>query len=164
MCFRRCTFESSLCDWSQLTDDTFDWTRMAGATPTRLSGPTRDHTTGSASGYYIYAEMSKPRRFGDTARIAGPWLTAGNPTCYMTMYYHMYGPSIGKLTVYSRVKVNGPLTKLWQKKDEVGNYFARALINMPPSTTANGPIQVDTFTGVLVFSHKLKMNDESGSP
>lgn len=136
----RCSFEISLCDWSQLTDDDFDWTRHAGSTPTQFSGPTRDHTTGRSTGHYIYAEMSKPRRTGDKARLGSRWIT-GSPQCSMTMYYHMYGPAIGKLTVYTRQMVNGPLTTLWQRTTEAGNYFVRSNINLASSGT-NKPFQV----------------------
>jgi len=43
---RNCTFERNLCGFTQVKSDTFDWTRMKGATPTTGSGPSRDHTNG----------------------------------------------------------------------------------------------------------------------
>ena len=58
-----------MCNWNQLQYDDFDWTRHVGSTPTQFSGPTRDHSTGTSTGHYLYAEMSKPRKRGDKAQI-----------------------------------------------------------------------------------------------
>ena len=46
----RCTFEKSFCQWKQLKDDQFDWSRNRGATASYGTGPAFDHTTGSSSG------------------------------------------------------------------------------------------------------------------
>ena len=47
-----CDFENVVdqCNWTQSTDDDFNWTRDNGGTPTINSGPTRDHTYGTALG------------------------------------------------------------------------------------------------------------------
>ena len=42
----RCTFTSSICDWTQAKGDKFDWIQRNGATPSRFTGPTKDHTSG----------------------------------------------------------------------------------------------------------------------
>ena len=46
----RCTFERSLCQWQQLPDDDFDWTRNQGSTASYGTGPMFDHTLGSSAG------------------------------------------------------------------------------------------------------------------
>ena len=46
----RCTFERSLCQWKQLADDDFDWTRNQGSTASYGTGPMFDHTLGSSAG------------------------------------------------------------------------------------------------------------------
>lgn len=63
-------------------------------------------------------------------------MTANGGACTMTMYYHMYGPSIGGLAVYTRTQVNGAMNRLWQRKTEAGNYFARVTVDLQMSTTA----------------------------
>ncbi|CAE1245720.1 unnamed protein product [Acanthosepion pharaonis] len=36
------------------------------------SGPSRDHSKGTGSGYYVYSEASPPRKKGDKARLVSP--------------------------------------------------------------------------------------------
>ena len=48
-----CNYENEtdpFCGFTQEEDDDFDWTRHAGATNTENTGPTVDHTYGSAGG------------------------------------------------------------------------------------------------------------------
>lgn len=53
-----CDFETDLCGFIQRRDDTFDWLRKAGSTPTVNTGPTVDHTLGSTSGQSIIPKTS----------------------------------------------------------------------------------------------------------
>ena len=46
----RCNFERSLCRWTQLPDDDFDWTRNQGSTASYGTGPMFDHTVGTSAG------------------------------------------------------------------------------------------------------------------
>ena len=43
-----CSFENGLCTWTNiLKGDVFDWVLGGGGTPSWLTGPSSDHTTGS---------------------------------------------------------------------------------------------------------------------
>ena len=42
-----CSFESSICAWSQDITDQFDWFLASGSTPSVDTGPTGDHTSGT---------------------------------------------------------------------------------------------------------------------
>ena len=48
LCAKRtlCDFEKGICDWTQEQSDQFDWKRFRGRTPSDMTGPMRDHTTG----------------------------------------------------------------------------------------------------------------------
>ena len=48
----------------------------------------------------MYTETSAPRRQGDKARLLSPPYPATNGQC-LTFWYHMYGSSIGTLSVYT---------------------------------------------------------------
>lgn len=39
-----------MCDWTNLNDDEFDWTRNKGGTGTSGTGPGVDHTLGTSEG------------------------------------------------------------------------------------------------------------------
>ena len=59
-----CTFETDFCGYFQDTKDDFDWTRTNQASPTRGTGPDRDHTTGTGRSQYIvlaYKDYISPR-------------------------------------------------------------------------------------------------------
>lgn len=49
-----CNFDNSLCTWTQLLTDVFNWTRHRGPTPTSMTGPLSDHTTGSKNPYFFF--------------------------------------------------------------------------------------------------------------
>ena len=42
-----CGFDGDMCGFTQPSDDGYDWIRRKGATPTPLTGPDHDHTTGT---------------------------------------------------------------------------------------------------------------------
>jgi len=48
----------------------------------------------------------------------------------LRMYYHMFGPSIGSLNVYTRNSVGGQLKQVWQRTGNVGDYFERIDIQL----------------------------------
>ena len=72
-------------------------------------------------GYYMYIETSAPRRPNDTARLISP-VVRGNGTVVtrcVKFYYHMYGPHVNSLSVYTRS--NGRYdAPLWRKNGTQG--------------------------------------------
>ncbi|KAJ7384938.1 Meprin A subunit beta [Desmophyllum pertusum] len=92
-----CSFDSgSLCEFYQGTGDDFDWTIHQGQTASGGTGPNADM---SGTGWYIYAETSRPRVQGNRAVLMSPRLTG--PYC-LRMHYHMLGTSMGSLKVHKR--------------------------------------------------------------
>ncbi|XP_041365734.1 MAM and LDL-receptor class A domain-containing protein 1-like [Gigantopelta aegis] len=122
-----CNFEQDLCQWSQMTDDNFNWIRKVGSTPTINTGPSKDHTLNTRSGHYLFIEASSPRQLGDKARIVSIVFQPSTsvPYCTMRMYYNMYGKDVASLSIYMRTAINGVLKTLWKRTGEVGNYWSR---------------------------------------
>ncbi|XP_074613343.1 MAM and LDL-receptor class A domain-containing protein 1-like isoform X4 [Acropora palmata] len=117
---RDCNFDSpSICGYTQSTNDTFNWRRQRGSTPSFRTGPSSDHTSGS--GYYMYIEASSQRP-GDYAVLSSPEYPFRGVTC-VTFYYHMYGATIGKLTV----TLNG--RTLFSRSGNQGNAWLKAQVN-----------------------------------
>lgn len=137
--YTRCEFSTSLCFWTQDKGDQFDWTRKAGQTTSSNTGPTRDHTTGLVTGYYIYIEASAPRKKGDAARLISPVYqqTTATSECYLTFYYNMYGNSVGALNVYARQQ-DLSVTKIWGKSGPQANVWVRTSFQL----VYNQPFQI----------------------
>ncbi|KAI4898507.1 hypothetical protein NFI96_006320 [Prochilodus magdalenae] len=127
MCRIDCDFEDGLCSWNQVLTDVFDWTRQSGSTPTLMTGPSFDHTTGS--GHYVYIEGDTATH-GDTARLLSDECSNPQPQC-LQFWYHMYGTSwtMG-LSVYL---LQGNLAReVWRQRENQGNTWHRGLVDIAP--------------------------------
>ncbi|XP_030629325.1 zonadhesin, partial [Chanos chanos] len=132
-CPLNCNFDRDECGWEQLVQDSFDWTRWSGSTPTDHSGPTGDHTTGS--GHYMYTEGDGVYH-GDSARMISPLCQAPGTHC-LSFWYHMFGQATAmKLSVY--LIEHETYTKIWTKSDNQGDLWHKAEVQV----TAEGPFQV----------------------
>ncbi len=92
-----CTLEDG---WYNLTNgiqDQHDWRTFSGATPTSGTGPTADHTLGTASGKYLYIEPSV-QCLSKAAMLLTPCLDlSGMERPAFTFWYYANGPDIGTL-------------------------------------------------------------------
>ncbi|XP_025085553.1 MAM and LDL-receptor class A domain-containing protein 1-like [Pomacea canaliculata] len=125
----RTDFEQSLGAWynDQSGSDNFDWIRMHGSTSTSGTGPSRDHSRGTSSGYYMYIDSSPPSKPGDKAWLLS--IDAFNPTlgstCALRFYYHMYGAAIGNLNIYTRISLHGNLKQILSLSGNYGDAWMR---------------------------------------
>eukprot|EP00057_Strongylocentrotus_purpuratus_P006196 XP_011660670.1 PREDICTED: MAM and LDL-receptor class A domain-containing protein 1-like [Strongylocentrotus purpuratus] len=93
-----CTFEdSTLCTWTQGTNNDMDWIIQTGSTPTVGTGPPADHTTQTQEGHYIVIDASSTNA-DEVARIYSEPIPTGSQMC-ITYWYHMYGAHVGTLNV-----------------------------------------------------------------
>ena len=121
-----------MCLWTQALDDKFNWTRAQGRTPSVVTGPTTDHTTGGAAGYYVYIETSHPRKPNDTARIESATVPATQQKC-LQFWYHMYGPHVDRLNVYTKVNQQLGLP-VWTRGGTQGNKWRHATVSLTVSS------------------------------
>ncbi|CAG5126615.1 unnamed protein product, partial [Candidula unifasciata] len=125
-----CDFESGFCHWTQHTgDDQFDWSITSGATDTKTTGPSVDHTYKTDAGHYIYIESSSPRIPNDTAVIESPTLNGTSPVC-LIFWYHMYGASINALNMYTKA-LGQPRVLLWTRHKNQGSDWIEAAVDLP---------------------------------
>lgn len=82
--------KSELCGWMQPTNDDFDFIRSQGKTPSKYTGPSNDHTTGS--GHYMFIEASRPRKPRDAAILRTPKMASS--TYCIRFYAHVFGVSL----------------------------------------------------------------------
>ncbi|KAK3088196.1 hypothetical protein FSP39_016066, partial [Pinctada imbricata] len=113
-----CNFEFDLCEWTQETDDDFDFQRIQGPSPdNQVTGPLADYSSGI--GYYVFA--SAKGNHNQDARVISPTLPAGE-YC-IRFYYFLYGPDIHKLRLNNRVNgvdtvmesIEGNQGAMWHK-------------------------------------------------
>nr|XP_014344169.1 PREDICTED: MAM and LDL-receptor class A domain-containing protein 1-like [Latimeria chalumnae] len=114
-----CDFEENDCNWIQSEDDDYDWARSFGETPTSDTGPSFDHTTNTATGYYLYLETSSPHLPGNKAIISTPAYPAGGDRC-LQFWYHMYGAGIGRLNVYKHDTIANTSSLLFHQYGDQG--------------------------------------------
>lgn len=81
--YERCSFESGgICNWTHENAD-LRWTVYQDSTSSLDTGPSRDHTTGLNSGYYMFVESSYPQVQNDKARISSVGFQATSGDCYL---------------------------------------------------------------------------------
>lgn len=100
------------------TTHQIDWTTESGPTGSSLTGPSTDHTTGTAAGQYLYAETSCP----PTANfeLISPYLnftSTLNPQ--FEFWYNAYGSTIGMLYVDAVVGSTGSWAVLDSVTDNI---------------------------------------------
>ncbi|XP_061550391.1 zonadhesin-like [Phycodurus eques] len=145
VCQLNCNFEKGLCQWNQLLTDVYDWTRRSGSTPTIMTGPSSDHTTGH--GHYLYIEANSASH-GDTARLISSKCSASGPQC-LQFWYHMYGSAetMGLHVYLLQDKRADPIS--WVRNNQ-GNMWRLAQVDF----TTTGSFQI-------LFEGRRGSNDQS---
>lgn len=150
-------FENGIGLFSQSQNDDFDWSTNSGSTDTDGTGPD-DAFEGDA---YLYIESSGPNYPNKTATISTPCFDLSNladPTVYFE--YHMYGSSIGDLTLQARSD-DESWTTIWSRTGEQGSQWLSAEVDLSSfsesapvklrfvgstSTSFTGDIAIDNFS------------------
>ncbi|XP_077978861.1 MAM and LDL-receptor class A domain-containing protein 1-like [Glandiceps talaboti] len=98
VCGYHCTFEQDQCGWNDTSNGQYKWKRWRGATPASNTGPSYDHTTYTAAGWYMYVDTNDGGGV-DWGKFSSPLLQHSYSTCEMRFWYHMKGEDIGTLRV-----------------------------------------------------------------
>ena len=73
-------------------------------------------------GYYAFIETSSPRRPNDTARLESPSIPGRALPACLRFWYHMYGPEVNTLNVYTKVG-NQLGTPVWKHTGTINNQW-----------------------------------------
>lgn len=92
---------TSVDGWVQTNPNNINTFRVnSGGTSSFGTGPTVDHTTGTAAGKYVYLETSTFPASTVPAELESPCLNLGNSNgANLSFWYHMHGATIGDLKV-----------------------------------------------------------------
>ncbi|GIY68139.1 hypothetical protein CDAR_255532, partial [Caerostris darwini] len=114
----RCSFDQSYCSWVSDNTTAAEW-QLRGAFATLDQGPTRDHTTGSSNGQFLYL----PGRIRPVpARIIGPMLQPAEG-CQIRLYYDIRGQGPLSLQIKVRTELNGEERAVWTREDPTEGYY-----------------------------------------
>lgn len=134
-------FESNFGLWTQSTDDDMDWTRDSNGTPSSSTGP----SSAAEGTYYIYTEASSPNYPSKVAILDGPCFDVSglsNPT--LTFQYHMYGATMGTLSLQARPDGSNTWTTIWSLSGNQGNSWQEAEVNLSSYSTVQLRFQNST--------------------
>jgi len=112
--------------WTNESGDDTDWVARSSSTASSSTGPSSDHTSG---GNYLFIESSSC--YSKTAIMTSPTFDVSSmsvPT--LSFYYHMYGYTMGTLTVdayYNGTWNNG----IWTLSGDQGNAWYEAEVSIP---------------------------------
>ncbi|CAA6810543.1 MAG: Serine protease [uncultured Aureispira sp.] len=126
------SFENTIGDWIQSSNDDIDWTINSGTTPSSNTGP----TTANDGTYYLFVEASSPNFPSKVAMIESPCFnltTITDPE--LTFDYHMYGADMGMLEVQVKTSTTNWNTLLTRLNDYGDNWLSITL-NLAAYTNA----------------------------
>lgn len=81
------------------------------------------------TGNYMYIETSGPGQAGEAAVLESGLYKSSTPSCTLSFWYHMYGSSIGTLSVVVK-RTDGSYSTLWQLRDNQGNKWIKTSVNI----------------------------------
>ncbi|UOB15944.1 S8 family serine peptidase [Abyssalbus ytuae] len=123
------TFESGIGAWTQDSNDNLDWTRDSAGTPSSSTGP----SSGADGSFYMFIESSTsgtgyPNK---TAFLNSPCfdLTSAAQATF-EFSYHMYGSSMGTLTLEASTDNGSTWASLWSTTGNQGDSWFTASVNL----------------------------------
>ncbi|WP_438712177.1 reprolysin-like metallopeptidase [Aquimarina muelleri] len=137
--------ENTVGAWTQATNDDINWTLKSSGTPSNNTGPSN-----AAQGtYYAYIEASGNGSGFPNKRaiLNSPCidLTAASQATF-SFQYHMYGTSMGTLTLEASTDNGTNWTSLWTKSGNQGNSWASANIDLAAYTGASLTLRFNGIT------------------
>ncbi|XP_025084894.1 MAM and LDL-receptor class A domain-containing protein 2-like isoform X1 [Pomacea canaliculata] len=127
-----CDFEVDFCDYTQNTDDEFDWIRQANATSFGGTSPFTDHTTRNGYGFYACINTSVPHNPGDRAMMTSSAQRPSAVNQCLTFWYFMSGRYVDQLNTYIISNGVHQLSSIFNMLEQ---HWVEVAINLQPQTT-----------------------------
>ncbi|XP_041378817.1 MAM and LDL-receptor class A domain-containing protein 1-like [Gigantopelta aegis] len=149
-----CDFDGgTLCDYTQASDDSFDWTIKTFSLHNALGKSSLEN-----SDHFIEAD-GMSRTPGEKTRVFSPLLNSSVPQC-LSFVYKIDGPYVGILSVCTQSEFDGEMflnCNVWFRSTSKSNDWTIGRAQIPPSQnfriglqakrgTVGGKISVDNVT------------------
>ncbi|MDY8136463.1 M36 family metallopeptidase [Aquimarina sp. 2201CG5-10] len=162
------SFEGTIGDWSQASDDDLDWTVNSNGTPSNGTGPSSAIDGNS----YIYVEASGNGTGFPTKRaiLNSPCLDFTNLTApKLNFQYHMIGSSVGNLTIEVRTNNTGSWTSVFTRTGAQGTDWNAAEIDLSAyAGNASVQLRLNAVTGTSwqgdITIDALSITNDTGNP
>ncbi|XP_053138494.1 apical endosomal glycoprotein [Hemicordylus capensis] len=148
--FHICPFEDGWCGWAAEPQG-LPWVRNSSRqlTPSHAR-PTRDHSTNTQEGHFIFVNNGPLDLRGGKARLVSSTLvvnSTGGP-CYLILYIHLYGSNANSLNIYYRTE--GNVTRLVRSRSgDLDDFWFREKADF----SVAGKFQI-IIEGVIGTGHK----------
>ena len=98
----------------------------------------------------MYIEASG-RKNGDFARLTSPVVSVSQQTVKcLTFWYHMYGPHVSALNVYTKTTTLGPA--IWSKNGTQGNTWKVANVDIQINQPFSVSLQIYPVLPIMIMS------------
>ncbi|XP_074871606.1 apical endosomal glycoprotein isoform X2 [Carettochelys insculpta] len=158
--FTACSFEAGWCGWSSAPDSPF-WLRNSSLhLAPGAHQPSRDHTTNSRTGFFLYVSTALLNQSTHTARLTSPTFqaTTARP-CSLIFYSHLDGSATSSLSI--SYQTNSTTQLVHTRAADRGDYWFRDKVDFNVSESFQIVFTAVTGAG---FKGSLALDDLVLSP
>lgn len=136
--------------WSLIDYSDYPWEIDSNSTASLSTGPTKD---ASGNGKYLFTEASSPAVQGDTAILETKCLS-GPDTGFFKLAYHMYGSTMGNLTISADTGTGWFQLKKWsgQQQSSSGSAWSTYQYSLDTLKKKTFKLQIKATRGSSYFS------------
>jgi hypothetical protein len=158
ICSTSCTFENSLCKWRPSVNSLFEWRRQQSRLANSIYAPDVDHTLGTASGVYMYAQTNGTRSFlHASAILESSVFQRLGPNCHLQFWYYMYGRGqlgeLAPLFVHVKTSSTGKFT-VWHASSGYTKDWNQAVVKLG----LQHQVKIE-FEATYTISHYIAIDD-----
>ncbi|NWI66119.1 AEGP protein, partial [Todus mexicanus] len=130
--FTHCSFEQDLCSWTAKAGPLM-WQRNTSLNlGTAYSIPTRDHSTNSRAGFFLYVDTASAAGASGTAQFISPTFQATS-SCSLVLYCHLHGSATSKLSISYMTGSTKYLVR--ERTGDLGNFWVRERVDFNVTET-----------------------------
>ena len=121
----RCNFDQTMCGWEDISAGRYRWQQHSGGTPSAISGPANDHTSGS--GKYMFVDSTSSTSYG-RAQMLSPTYGQIASSCQIMFWVQKQTTGVMRLLLVppGESPSTGRRTVVWQKLSALGDSWVKS--------------------------------------